>query len=118
MNNLDIAYLAATANTMTASFDADGFEKCNIMDHVWEPFKNVPQGEYESTVAQLADAIKKLLDAKDSEPSLILAPVSECDIEEFKDVVYKGHSFEWEFPDENGKEITIRFTQEGDGDDD
>ena len=39
-------------------------------------------------------------------------PISECDLESFSDVVFKGHKFDWNFPDQYGTEIGLVFEQD------
>lgn len=43
----------------------------------------------------------------------ITIEITECDLDNFKDVVYNGSSFSWTFPtDETKEEIEIEFVPE------
>lgn len=39
----------------------------------------------------------------------VVVDITECDIDEFKNVVYRNRSFSWVFPTTDGEDIEIEF---------
>lgn len=39
----------------------------------------------------------------------VIVDISECDIDEFKDVIYRDKTFSWIFPTTDGEDIEIEF---------
>jgi len=63
--------------------------------------------EIESTIDILKKSIKS-----ESKKESIEVPISESDIELFKDLVYNNEEFNWTFSSYNGTQINILFIRE------
>ena len=40
---------------------------------------------------------------------IVKVDIAECDIEMFEKLVHSGQEFDWSFPDQYGREVTIQF---------
>jgi len=43
---------------------------------------------------------------------ILILPIGECDLEDFKELVQNNVEFSWTFPTEGGSQIDIHFIQE------
>lgn len=53
----DKAYIIATGNSMTKSFNYEEFQKCNTNKHKWEPFEHWDKKEIKKHITQIAENI-------------------------------------------------------------
>lgn len=71
---------------------------------------------YESLLS-IYSTVLPLLDRVDTRQSIDI-PITECDIESFKELVYQEEIFDWEFVSDTNQLITVNFeTSDGETDD-